>query len=96
MDSDSAFSYLSDAHTAMEEVQTLIATALNCILEVSGTSCQEYRAAQQKMEPVQQCVSAIFDLWEVVAEAEEEHPAPLQHTFGRQGFKFQHWEEVMS
>lgn len=92
MDSDTAFHFLSDAHTMLEEVLSKIQSALTTILESSGTKCKEYRAGEKRLGPIKQCVSAVFDLWEVAAEAEDEYPAPLQTTFAQGAFTFQRWE----
>ena len=93
MNSEQAFRFLSDAHDTIEEVQSKMGVALNYILETAGTNGKEYGTGLEKVNVVKRCVTAVFDLWEAVAEAEEEHPAPLEETFARQGFKFQAWEE---
>ena len=91
LQSDAAFRFLSDSHTALDDVLTKMQSALNNILEASGTSCKEYKAGEIKIGPIKACVSAVFDLWEVVAESEDEHPTALATIMARDGFKFQHW-----
>lgn len=96
LDSDEAIDFLSEAHTTIDQVQSRITTALNCILEVAGTSCDAYREGELKLGPVKQCVSAVFDLWEAATEIEDidAYPVPLERIFARSGFTFQRWEEA--